>query len=98
MRLVPLLAVLSLVLGALGMGDQTILELGSLTMLNVLFFVSTLVFAGLSILSLITTYRSFFKPVKMTARVYASLLSIACFGMTLYLSYWGVIGLRLWAY
>jgi CubicO group peptidase (beta-lactamase class C family) len=98
MRLIPLLAVLSLVLGTMKMGDQTILELGILTVINVIFFVSTLIFAALSTLSLLTTYRSFFKPVKMAARVYAVLLSSACFGMTLYLSYWGVTGLRLWAY
>lgn len=98
MRLIPLLAVLSLILGAVKMGDQTILEFGMLTVINVIFFVSTLVFAGLSTLSLFTAYRGFFKPVKMIARVYAVLLSSACFGMTLYLGYWGVIGLRLWTY
>ena len=98
MRLVPLLAVLSLILGVLKMGDQTMLELGLLTVLNVIFFVSTLIFAGLSTISLFTAYRSFFKPVKMAARVYAVLLSSACFGMTLYLGYWGLIGLRLWSY
>ena len=98
MRLIPLLAVLSLIFGALKMGDQTMLEFGMPTVLNVIFFVSTLIFAGLSTLSLLTAYRSFYKPVKMAARVYAVLLSSACFGMTLYLSYWGVIGLRLWSY
>jgi len=98
MRLVPLLAVLSLILGAVKMGDQTILEFGMMTVINVIFFVSTLIFAGLSTLSLFTAYRSFFKPVRMTARLYAVLLSLSCFGMTVYLGYWGVIGLRLWAY
>jgi hypothetical protein len=98
MRVVPLLAVLSLILGTLKMGDQSILEFGMFTMPNVIFFVSTLVFVGLSTLSLFTTWRSFFKPVKTAARAYAVLLSSACFGMTIYLTYWGVIGLRLWAY
>lgn len=98
MRLIPLLAVLSLILGTLKMGDQTILEFGQMTVLNVIFFASTLLFAVLSTLSLLTAYRSFHKPVKTVARVYAVLLSLACFGMTLYLGYWDVIGLRLWAY
>jgi hypothetical protein len=98
MRLIPLLAVLSLILGTIKVSDQTMLELGMLTVPNVIFFVSTLIFAGLSTISLFTTYRSFYKPVKMPARVYAVLLSSACFGMTLYLGYWGVIGLRLWTY
>lgn len=98
MRLVPLLAVVSLILGTLKMGDQTIIEFGQMTVLNVIFFLSTLLFAGLSMLSLVTAYRSFRKSVKTTARIYAVLLSAACFGMTLYLGYYGVIGLRLWAY
>ncbi len=98
MRVVPLLAVLSLVVGMAKMGDQTMLEFGMLTTLNVVFYVSTLLFAALSIFSLYTTFRSFSKPVKAIARVYAILLSLSCFGMTLYLGYWGVIGLKLWSY
>ena len=98
MRLVPLLAVVSLILGTIKIGDQTILEFGQMTMLNMIFFLSTLLFAGLSTLSLVTTYWSFRKSVKITARIYAVLLSAACFGMTLYLGYYGVIGLMLWAY
>ncbi len=98
MRLVPLLAVLSLAAGVAKMADQTMLEFGSKTTLNVIFYVSTLVFAALSTLSLYTTYRSFRKPVKNVGRIYAVLLSLSCFGMTLYLGYWGVIGLRLWSY
>ena len=98
MRLIPLLAVISLILGAFKMGDQTILEFGLKTTLNVIFFVSILLFAALSTLSVYTTIRSFYKPVKTAARVYAILLTSACFGMTLYLYYWGVIGLKLWSY
>jgi CubicO group peptidase (beta-lactamase class C family) len=98
MRLVPLLAVLSLIAGIIRMSNQTILEFGMLTTLNMIFFLSTLLFAALSTLSLYTTYRSFYKPTNVAARIYAVLLSAACFGMTLYLGYWGVIGLRLWAY
>jgi CubicO group peptidase (beta-lactamase class C family) len=98
MRLVPLLAVVSLILGTLKMGDQTILEFGMFTAPNAIFYVSTLLFAGLSTLSLFTTYRSFRRPVRTVARSYAVLLSASCFGMTLYLNYSGVIGLRLWAY
>ncbi len=98
MRLVPLLAVLSLILGFIKMGDQTLLEFGLLTPLNVIFFISTILFAGFSILSLYTTYRSFYKPVTMTARIYAGLLSVSCFGMTLLLWQWGIIGIRLWSY
>jgi len=65
---------------------------------NVAFFISTLLFAGLSVLSLFSSFRSFFKPVKKLDRIYAVILSSACFGMTMYLAYWGIIGLRVWAY
>ena len=98
MRLVPLLAVVSLILGIIPMQKQTMLGLGLMTPPNVVFFISTLLFAALSTFSLFTAYRSFHKPVKTVARVYAVLVSAACFGMTLYFGYWGLIGLRLWAY
>lgn len=98
MRIIPLFAVGSLVLGFIAVADQTILELGQPTVRNVLFFLCTLIFAGLSVLSLFIAGRSVFHPVKKTARVYAVLLSSVCLGMTLYLGYWGLIGLRLWAY
>ena len=98
MRMAPLLAVLSLVLGGLVIANQDLLEFGSLTAPNVIFFISTLFFAGFSALSLFFSYRSFFKPVRLVARIYAAMLSSACFGMTLYLGYWGIIGIRLWAY
>jgi len=98
MRTVPLLAVLSLLLGIMIVADQTLLEFGQMTVRNVVFFISTLIFAGLSVLSLFTSYRSFFRPVKNTARIYAVILSLTCFGMTIFLGYWGIICLRLWAY
>jgi len=100
MRLIPLFAVLSLVIGitAFIFAEPSILELGQKTLANVVFFISTLLFAGLSALSLFTSFKSFFKPVKKLDRIYTVILSLACFGMTLYLYYWGIIGLRLWVY
>lgn len=100
MRVVPLLSVISIVVGVatVVIADQTVLELGQRTPANVVFFVSTWLFAGFSVLSLITSYRSFFRPVKRIARWYAVVLSVACFGMTLYLGSWGLIGLKLWSY
>jgi len=100
MRVIPLLAVMTLVLGiaAMVVAKQTILELGQRTPANVAFTVSTWLFAALSALSLFTSYRSFSRPVAGFARAYAAIVSTACFGMTLYLAHWGLIGLRLWAY
>jgi len=100
MRLIPLLAVMSLLIGIVTfiITEPSMLEIGQRTFCNVIFFISTLIFASFSILSLFTTYKSFFKSVKKVERMYAILLSSACFGMTIYLSYWGIIGLRMWVY
>ena len=100
MRLVPLFAVLSLVIGVgfFFISGPTMLELGQYNIANVVLYISTLSFAGFSIFSIYTTCRSFSKPVKVLDRIYAVILTAACFGMTLYLGYWGFIGLRLWAY
>ncbi len=97
-RLTPLLAILSLVFGILIVMNQSIMHLSQMSFNNIVFFVSTLLFAGFSVLSIIFSILSFKKPVKMIARIYALVLSFSCLGMTVYLTYWGIIGLRLWAY
>jgi CubicO group peptidase (beta-lactamase class C family) len=97
-RILPLLAVLSLVLGPLLIADQTILEFGTMTFRNIVFFLSTLFFAGFSILSVLVSLRSFAMKIGMFDRIYGLLVSAACLGMALYLGYWGIIGLRLWTY
>ena len=98
MRIIPLLAVLSLILGFAVLINQNLLELGQMTVRNVIFFSSTLLFAAFSIISGLTALASFRKPVKNIARIYSLILSAACIGMTLFLGFWGIIGLRLWAY
>jgi hypothetical protein len=98
MRWAPLLAILVLTLGIYIFVNQSMLDLAQRSVNNVVFFVSTLLFAALSLLTLIFTVQSFFKAVRPTARVYSVILSIAFLGMTIYLTRWGIIGLRIWAY
>lgn len=98
MRIIPLLTVISLILGFIALTNQTMLELGLKTIRNQIFYISTLVFTLLSFLSVYFAVRSFEKPVKMIARLYATLLSAACLGITVYFYFWGIIGLRLWDY
>lgn len=98
MRIVPFLAVASLVLGIIIVSNQSLVTIGQMTLNNIIFFISTLLFAGLSILSLVISFISFKKPVGKIASVYAVIVSLACFGMMLYLGFWGIIGLRIWAY
>ncbi len=97
-RIVPLLAVLVLLYGFISVSSQSLLEFGQKSSANMQFFIVTLLFAALSLLSLLLAVRSFWKPVKTIARVYALLVSISCVGMTIFLFHWGIIGLRLWAY
>jgi CubicO group peptidase (beta-lactamase class C family) len=98
MRVIPLLTVLSLVFGIIVVSNQSLVTIGQMTPSNIIFFISTLLFAGLSILSLVISFISFKKPVGKITSIYAVILSLSCFGMTLYLGYWGIIGLRIWAY
>ena len=98
MRVVPLLAILSLVFGIFIVANQSVIQLSQMSINNIIFFVSTLLFAGFSVLSLFVSIISFKKPVKMIARIYALILTFSCFGMTVYLIHWGIIGLRLWVY
>jgi CubicO group peptidase (beta-lactamase class C family) len=98
MRIIPLLAVITLILGIIALTNQSMLELGLKTVRNQIFYISTLIFALLSFLSVYFAIRSFHTPVNMIARIYAVLLSTACLGLTIYFHFWGLIGLRLWAY
>jgi CubicO group peptidase (beta-lactamase class C family) len=97
-RLAPLLGVLCLIFGILVVMNQSVVQLSQMSFNNVFFFVSTLFFAGFSILSVVYSILSFKKAVKMVARVYSLVLSLSCLGMTIHLAYWKIIGLRLWAY
>lgn len=97
-RIIPLLAVLVLLYGFIAISNQSLFDFGQKTFSNIQFFVATLLFAVLSIYSIFPAIRSFWKPVKTFARVYALIVSLSCVGMTIFFSCWGIIGLRLWAY
>jgi CubicO group peptidase (beta-lactamase class C family) len=97
-RVIPLLAVIVLLYGFIAISNQSLIDFGQKTFGNIQLFVATLFFAALSFYSLFIAIRSFWKPVKIFARVYALVVSLSCVGMTVFFSYWGIIGLRLWAY
>jgi CubicO group peptidase (beta-lactamase class C family) len=100
-RLVPLLAVVLILFSFTLVGmqvNQSIAYIGQKTFANIFFYFSTWLFAVLSFSSLFFSIKSFKKPVKPAARLYALVLSIACVGITVYWGYWGIIGLKLWAY
>lgn len=97
-RVIPLLAVLVLLYGFIAVSNQSLLDFGQKSFGNIQFFIATLLFAALSFYSLFLAIRNYWKPVKTIARVYALMVSLSCVGMTIFFSYRGIIGLRLWAY
>ncbi|RPI00328.1 MAG: hypothetical protein EHM72_09540 [Calditrichaeota bacterium] len=98
LRVVPLLAVLILLYGFAAISNQSLFDFGQRTFANIQFFTATLLFAALSFYSLFLAIRSFRKSVITFARAYALVVSLSCVAMTIFFSYWGIIGLRLWAY
>jgi CubicO group peptidase (beta-lactamase class C family) len=99
-RLLPLFTVLSLILGFVPfiIAQPSMLELGMKTIPNIIFYFSTLLYAGLSVLSLYLVFMNIKKTMNKFDRIFAILLSLVNIGMTLYLGYWGIIGLKLWIY
>jgi CubicO group peptidase (beta-lactamase class C family) len=99
-RLLPLLTVLSLVSGMVPfiIAQPSMLDLGMKTVPNIIFYYSTLLYAGLSVLSLFIVFLKIKKTMSKFDRNFAILLSMVNIGMTLYLGYWGIIGLKLWIY
>ncbi|UCC81840.1 MAG: beta-lactamase family protein [Gemmatimonadota bacterium] len=100
-RTFPLLAVLSLVAGffvlMLSM-DDPIVKLGRPTALSVGFFLLTLVFAAATLTGLVQVVRARKWEIHRGVWLHALLVSLANTAAVLYLSYWGVIGLRPWSY
>jgi hypothetical protein len=68
------------------------------TVPNIIFYYSTLLYAGLSVLSVFIVFLKIKKTMSKFDRNFAILLSMVNIGMTLYLGYWGIIGLKLWIY
>ncbi|MBN1969466.1 MAG: beta-lactamase family protein [Candidatus Delongbacteria bacterium] len=99
-RILPLLTVLSLILGIVPfiLKQPTMLELGMKTIPNIIFCSSTLLYTGLSVLSICIVIMNINKMRNKFDLYFTVILSTVNIGMTLYLAYWGIIGLKLWIY
>jgi hypothetical protein len=101
LRAFPLIAVLSLA-GAFGVlmisMDDPLMKLGRPTALSVGFFLLTLIFAAAALAGLVQVVRAYKWEIDRGIWVHALLVSLANTVAVLYLGYWGVIGLRPWAY
>ena len=99
MRLLPLIAVLSLVsivVICMLSGDLIIFRLGNMTGWSFSLFLATIAFAVASVASAVVLWRKPKQEVRRIVRVYSIGVSTALLITTAYLAYWGIIGLRMW--
>jgi CubicO group peptidase (beta-lactamase class C family) len=98
-RLLPLLAGLAFVLFmyVLVTAAATPYELTKPDLKTITIYMASVGFAVLSLLATAQAIRSFRFQMNHAVRIHSMLASIACLGVTWYLAYWGLIGLRIWA-
>lgn len=99
-RVLPLLAALSFlaVLFVVKLvGEDTIMRLGHRTFYSLGICLGTWAFAGFSIASLWAALRVERRGMNRGAYIHSLIVAICFVAVTLYLGYWGVIGLRTWA-
>lgn len=96
----PLIAVLSL-LGIIALcmfsSQDFISRLGNLTPWSFSLFLATLLFAAASAASVVALWHTSKQEVRGAVYVYSTAVTIALVISTIYLTYWGIIGLRTWA-
>ena len=97
--LMPLLATLSglaaFVVPLMLISDM-VHDLGTRTGISLAIFVGSLVFAVLTVWSLVTAYRAYSADVSRLARLHGTLVSLACLVTVIYLGGHGLIGVRTW--
>ncbi len=99
MRLWPLLAMLCLIAFVavfIVCGSDIISRFGNVTVWSLAIFCSTLLFAAASLISAWTSWRARAEGARRGVRIYSMIVSAALVIATVYLAYWGIIGLRTW--
>lgn len=99
MRLWPLLAVLCLIAFVaivILCGSDIISRLGNVTIWSLAIFCTTLLFAAASLISAWAAWRARAEGARRSVRIYSMIVSAALVIATVYLAYWGIIGLRTW--
>jgi hypothetical protein len=94
----PLIAVLSLaamILIVIVSNADAVYRFGNLTVWSSGIFLCTILFAVASLASVIAVWRA--QNVRKWVRRYSVAVALALLIATVYLAYWGVIGLRTWA-
>jgi CubicO group peptidase (beta-lactamase class C family) len=96
-RIVPLLAVLSLCAIPFCFSRLHGSAIGTPNVLTVGIYAATLLFALLSLIGLVLAVRVPKSEINRAARIHSLLVSSACCVITIFFLSWGLIGLRLWA-
>ena len=99
MRVWPLVAALSLIAAVVIVilcSADFIARMGNMTGWSVAFLLATILFAAATVLSAVALWRAPEKGVRLGVRRYSALVTAALLIATLYLAYWGIIGLRTW--
>jgi hypothetical protein len=101
-RIIPLMAVLFLIAAILpfmfGLGIDMIEKLGTFTITSFSYFLFSILFAVTSFVALFISIYSFRVKMNKLARLHSLLVSVCLVIATVYLLYYDMIGLRLWAY
>jgi Fe2+ transport system protein B len=95
----PLMAVLSLlciVVICMLSNDVFIARFGNFTPWSFVLFLATILFAVASVASMIALWRASKQGVRGIIQIYSAMVTIALVISTIYLAYWGIIGLRTW--
>jgi CubicO group peptidase (beta-lactamase class C family) len=96
-RVVPLLAVLSIVPIPFCFNALHGSAIGTANIFTVGIYMATILFAMLSLLGLALALRVPKAEIHPGVRIHSLLVSLACCVVTLFFASWGLIGLRLWA-
>ena len=96
-RVLPLLATLSLLAIVWRVWNQAPILLGRPDLLTIELMLLSIVFPLLSITALVVALRSWRFQMNRAVRIHSLLVAIACCTVTWFFAYWGMIGVRVWA-
>ena len=100
LRLWPLIGVLSLIAAVVVFvqcSEDLIPRMGNLTGWSFALFLATLIFPAAAAASVIALRRASKLETRRSVRIYSAVVTLALVIAAVYLGYWGIIGLRLWA-
>jgi hypothetical protein len=68
-----------------------------MSVVTVTILVMSIVFPALSITVLVITLLAFRTQMNKAVRLHSLLVAVSCCGISWFFSYWGLIGVRIWA-